>query len=138
MNIEEIYKFLIEFQGVKRNILTPDSDLLNDLDIDGDDFFELEEEFMSKFNVNMDSYRWYFHHGEEGFNFGSIFAPAPYQQVEHIPVTPRVLLEAAQTKVWPIIYPEHTITSRRKENAINKSIFFLLIGFVFLCLLKIA
>jgi len=44
-NIEEIYAFLEKHQGVKRSEISPDSDLESDLGIEGDDFFELEEEF---------------------------------------------------------------------------------------------
>jgi hypothetical protein len=88
MDIEEIYKFLIKSQGIKRNKLTHSTDLCSDLGIDGDDFSMLMEEFASTYKVDMDNYRWYFHHGEEGWNIGGIFSPTPDRQVKHIPVTP--------------------------------------------------
>jgi len=137
MDIEEIYNFLMESQGIKRNKLAPSVDLCYDLGIEGDDFFDLEEEFMNKYGVDMNSYRWYFHHGEEGWNIGAYFSPAPYQQVEHIPVTPKMLLEAAENKAWPIEYPPHSIKERDTEMAINKAIVFLLISFVVVCVINV-
>jgi hypothetical protein len=115
MDIEEIYDFIVESQGVKRSALSPKADLCYDLGIEGDDFFELEEKFMEKYSVNMTSYRWYFHHAEEGINFGAMFYPPPYNQVEHIAVTPVILLEAAKSKTWPIKYPEHNIIEGRPD-----------------------
>lgn len=139
MDIEDIYKFLEQTQGLKRKQMAPSVDLNYDLGIEGDDFFELEEEFSKKYNVNMDSYRWYFHHGEEGWSIGSLFSPAPYQQVEHIPVTPEILLQAAKTKSWPVRYPEHSITSRTVEFSINKLALLISLIFIALCILyKIA
>lgn len=130
MDIDEIYSFLIESQGVRRGDLYPAVDLSNDLGIEGDDFFELEEEFEEKFMVDMSSYLWYFHHGEEGWNIGALFSPAPYQQVKHIPVTPEILLEAAKTKVWPIGYPLHKIRNRAIESGINYLVLALLVALV--------
>ncbi len=127
MDIEEIYDFLIEFQGVRRSELGPKVDICLNLGIDGDDFFEMESEFAKRFKVNMDSYLWYFHHGEEGWNFGGIFFPPPYSQVQYIPVTPEILLNAANTNVWQVQYPDHEIKSRRAEQIINRSVTLLLI-----------
>lgn len=130
MGIEDIYSFLIEFQGIKRDELSPTVDLCNDLGIEGDDFFELEEEFEERFAVDMSSYRWYFHHGEEGWSIGALFSQSPYQQVKHIPVTPEILLEAAKTSIWPINYPQHKIRSRAIEIGINYFVLLLLVALV--------
>ena len=136
MDIEEIYNFLEKSQGVSKSKLSPKADLCSDLGIDGDDFFELVEDFSSKYNVSMSTYCWYFHHKEEGFNIGALFSPAPYQQVERIPITPEVLLLAAKEKAWPISYPEHKINSRRTESLINKIFIITLLGFAALCVLS--
>ena len=136
MDIEEIYNFLETSQGVSRSKLSPKADLCSDLGIDGDDFFELAEDFSSKYNVSMKTYCWYFHHNEEGFNIGALFSPAPYQQVERIPITPEVLLLAATTKTWPISYHEHKINSRRAESLINKVFIITLLGFAAICVLS--
>lgn len=126
MDIEAIYLFLEEVQGVKRSKLSPSSDFLNDLGIDGDDFSELMESFAEKYEVDMSSYRWYFHHGEEGWNMGAIFFKPPYEQVETISVKPLTLLEAAQQKMWPICYPPHELRKGRPDITLN--IVFLLIA----------
>lgn len=136
MDIEEIYNFLETSQGVSRSKLSPKADLYSDLGIDGDDFFELAEDFASKYNVSMKTYCWYFHHKEEGFNIGALFSPAPYQQVERIQITPEVLLLAATTKTWPISYPEHKINSRRTESLINKVFIITLLGITAICVLS--
>ena len=120
MDIEQIYKFLIEEQGVKRSKLSPDSDVRNDLGVEGDDFSELIESFAEKYHVNMDSYRWYFHHGEEGWNIGALFFKPPYDQVETIGICPQILLDAAKSRKWPIRYPEHQLTEGRPDITFNK------------------
>jgi hypothetical protein len=136
MDIEEIYNFLEKSQGVSKGKLTPKADLCYDLGIDGDDFFELMEDFSSRYNVSMNNYCWYFHHKEEGSNFGALFSPAPYQQVNRIPITPEILLLAATNKTWPIIYPRHKISSRRTESLINKTLIIILLGFVVICIMS--
>ncbi|WP_373386903.1 DUF1493 family protein [Pseudomonas alcaligenes] len=136
MDIEEIYNFLEKSKGVSKDKLTPKADLCYDLGIDGDDFFELMEDFSSRYNVSMNNYCWYFHHKEEGLNFGALFSPAPYQQVNRIPITPEILLLAATNKTWPIIYPEHKISSRRTESLINKMLITILLGFVAICIVS--
>lgn len=135
MDIEEIYNFLEKSQGVSRTKLSPKADLCRDLGIDGDDFFELAEDFASTYNVAMNTYCWYFHHNEEGFNIGALFSPAPYQQVKRIPVTPETLLLAATEKTWPIVYPAQKISKKRTDILINQLIVTALLCFVAICLL---
>jgi hypothetical protein len=123
MDIEEIYKFLIESQGVERKMLFPSADLCSDLGIDGDDFLELKEEFASKYGVDMSMYRWYFHHGKEpSLNIGAMFSRSQplHLQVKHIPVTPQILLEAVNAGKWSIEYPSHIIKDGTLETAINR------------------
>ncbi len=119
MDIDDIYLFLRESQGVGQERLTPDVDLRDDLGIDGDDYFELAQQFERKYEVDMSSYHWYSHHGEEGFNIGSIIFRPPHQMVNHIPVTTKVLLQAANTKVRPIKYPKHHIPRVRHDFKVN-------------------
>ena len=128
-SIDTIYKFLEEHLGVKESSLKPDSDLCHDLGVEGDDFFELEEEFEKEFKVNMSSYLWYFHHGEEPFfNVGSLFFKPPYKRVIHIPVTASLLLKAANEGSWPVKYPEHKLPSRRYDTIISNTLIITLIG----------
>jgi len=124
IKIEDIYDLIEKEQGIHKSDIKPNSDLCEDLGIDGDDFFDFEVLFSKKFSVDMTGYLWYFHHGEEGMNIGSLFAQAPYQRVQHIPVTPEILLQAAQTKHWPISYPEHELPDKRYDILINQIIVF--------------
>lgn len=133
MDIEQIYNFLIEKQGVKRSALFPECDFTQDLGIEGDDFSELIESFAVKYQVNMDSYLWYFHHREEGWNLGALFFKPPYQQVQTIGICPQTLLDAAQSKMWPISYPSHQLTKGRPDLTFNKFLF--ICSFIFGCLI---
>lgn len=123
MDIEHIYDFLVEMHGCKRSELTPDCDLRKDLGIDGDDFSELIESFAKRYQVEMNSYRWYFHHREEGWNLGALFFKPPYEQVETIGICPQLLLNAAQTKMWPISYPSHQLKEGRPDIKFNTFLF---------------
>ncbi len=126
MDIEHIYDFLIEVQGCKRSELTPECDFRKDLGIDGDDFSELIESFAKRYQVNMNSYRWYFHHREEGWNLGALFFKPPYEQVETIGICPQTLLKAAQTKMWPISYPGHRFKAGRRDITFNIFLFIII------------
>jgi len=128
---DDVYSFLARELGVDPTRLTPDTGLFDDLGVDGDDFFELEQAFARHFNVDMSSYRWYFHHGEEGLNVGGLLSSAPYCRVEQIPVTPRLLLESANAGRWMLEYPSHELPTRRYDIVVNLAI---LVGFVLLAL----
>jgi len=114
--LREIYAFLSKVSGASEARLTPSVDLEHGLGITGDDFFELAEQFSGEFHVDMSTYRWYFHHGEEvTFNPGALFFKPPNRQVSHIAVTPLLLLEAANSGRWPVSYPKHRLTTRRYD-----------------------
>ncbi|MDO6422800.1 DUF1493 family protein [Saccharophagus degradans] len=123
INIEEIYAFLAEVGAVKKSKFHPESDFVKELGIEGDDFSEIIECFAEKYGVDMRKYRWYFHHGEEGWNLGALFIKPPYAQVQRIAVTPSILLQAAMTKKWPLSYPEHKITEGRPDITLNNILF---------------
>jgi len=114
-----VHDFLREFWGEIKP-LSDDADLLEDLGIYGDDAFEFIERFVSKFDVRADSYRWYFHHGEEGHNIGGLFFAPPYRRVEHIPISLETLIEAVETKRWPIDYPAHQLPNVRWDLRFNQ------------------
>lgn len=93
---------------------------MEDLGVEGDDFFELEHAFAEHFKVDMSSYRWYFHHAEEGIaGLGALFFPPPNQRVRHIPVTINLLLESANAGRWALTYPAHQLPARRYDLVIN-------------------
>ena len=115
-DLEAIYAFVQEVSGAPREKITPQTDLEADLGITGDEFSELVEQFGKTFKVDMSGYSWYFHHGDEvTFNPGALLFKPPFKQVEHIPVTPVLLLNAATTARWPVQYPVHELQARRYD-----------------------
>ncbi|OUR65667.1 hypothetical protein A9Q79_01355 [Methylophaga sp. 42_25_T18] len=123
MNIADIYDYLNSEEAIEYSKLSPESKLVEDLGIEGDDFSELIESFSKKYDIDMDSYLWYFHHREEGWNLGALIFKPPYAQVKTIPVTPEVLLAAAKTKVWPVKYPNHKLKPGRPDVLFNQVLF---------------
>lgn len=102
----------------------------------GDDFHELIEKFSDDYHVDMNAYLWYFHGDEEGFNIGGLFYKPPYEQVKRIPVTPALLEEISEVGRWNIEYPDHVISSKRRDfifNQIFSSLVFLVIVVILLC-----
>lgn len=117
--LEDIADFVASETGVNRGKIEPESRLVEDLGIEGDDFFELEQAFAKRFNVDMSGYLWYFHHGEEGMNIGALLFPPPNLRVESIPVTLTLLLDAANSGEWPLQYPAHELPRRRYDLVAN-------------------
>jgi len=133
--IDEILKFVGNHTGCALDEVHETSDIVNDLGCDGDDFGELIDKFSKDYKVDISSYRWYFHHTEEGNNFGgSIFRP-PNERVERIPVTPGMLFGFANTGKWEMQYPEHKLPKRRYDIIINQ---LLLVGFLCFAIYKCA
>lgn len=122
-SLSEIYSFLSEVSGIRIDRFKPDADLFDDLGIDGDDFFALEDEFARRFAVDMSTYRWYFHHGEEGGpSIGRFLFKPPYARVKRLPITPELLLASANAGRWRISYPEHHLPSHRIDFIIDRFI----------------
>jgi len=119
---DDIYAFLVQEAGAKRERLTPDTSLFNDLGVDGDDFFELAATFARSFKVDMSGYLWYFHHGAEGLDIGAALFP-PYGRITLIPVTAKLLLESANAGKWLLEYPPHKLSRRRYDQLANLVIF---------------
>ncbi len=120
--IDHIIAFIKEETGAE--IVVENSDIDYDIGCTGDDFSELMEKYAKLYKVDMSSYLWYFHHYEEGNNFGNYFFKAPNEYVKHIPVTPKLLLEFAEKGKWALTYPQHTLPKRRYDIIANQ-IFFL-------------
>ncbi|RZK04105.1 MAG: DUF1493 family protein, partial [Flavobacterium sp.] len=106
IKMEELLAFLKDEIGFDE--VFEDSDIERDLGSTGDDFSELMEKYALRYNVDMDSYLWYFHHAEEGLS-GMSFFSRPNELVKHIPVTPRLLYAFAQKGKWDLAYPEHEL-----------------------------
>ena len=113
------------------------SDLENDLRITGDDVSELIYKYSIKFNVNMETYLWYFHHNEETVGgLGAMIYKSPRKRVSHIPITPKILLESANAGYWKIKYPEHQIPKIRYDIVINYIISFVFLAFLISIIIK--
>jgi hypothetical protein len=118
----DLTAFIADHSGEK--ILPPSgADLLETLGIDGDDAFELMDDFGRRFEVDMSKYLWYFHHGEEGVNIGGIVFRPPYRRVSRIPLSTDLMLEAMQTKEWPVLYPAHRLPTVRWDMWLNILLF---------------
>ncbi|WP_018606393.1 DUF1493 family protein [Uliginosibacterium gangwonense] len=133
----EIEQFVQEQTGRKRP-LAASLRLEEDLDITGDDYFELVDDFSHRFDVNTEHFLWYFHCKEEplGSNLGAWFFPTPDQQVERISITLGHLHHFAQAKRWDVSYPEHNISLKRHDIKLNNALYiglpFLLISLLWL------
>lgn len=106
-----------------------DEDLIARFGIDGDDAFDFMDSFAARFDVDLAEYRWYFHHGEEGLNLAGLFFAPPYRRVKSIPITTATLLEAIQSRRWPLEYPAHKLPKVRWDIWLNLSLILFLFAF---------
>ena len=131
MQIETTYEFIIRSERILTGELTPNADLHDDLGITGDDFSAFMRKFENEFNVDMQNYRWYFHHAENGaLGIGGLFINSPSFRVPHIPVTPRLLLQAVTEGSWPVQYPDHDLSGKRYEITIDRVLALALVLFM--------
>ena len=133
-NKSSLTEFICQFAGVTV-LPSREADLFDRLGIDGDDAFEFVEKFGGQFGVELADYRWYFHHGEEGWGLGSLFFRPPYKRVRPIPISIALLEEAIARKRWPVAYPVHSLPKKRWDLLFNQIISasfvaLLLVGFV--------
>lgn len=96
-----------------------DTDLFGTFGIQGDDASEFMDDFGARFEIDGENYLWYFHHREEGTNFGALFFKPPYARVQRMPITPNILIEAIETKGWPLKYPAHHAPTVRWDIRAN-------------------
>lgn len=121
--VDQIQAFVGEQAGY-RQPLPEEASLQEDVGLYADDLHEFMDEFAKRFHVDMSSYLWYFHTGEEGLNPGALFFAPPQARVPEIPITLRLLREAAELGRWPLTYPPHSLPARRYDILISQ----LLIG----------
>ena len=126
----DIQQFISTQLGCDLSLVTADADIVYDL---GCVDFALDEfiaAYRSKFGVNMEDYRWYFHtnvvSGDTSALGKMLFKPAP-NAVKHIPITAKILWESAINGKWNIWHPEHTVPRRRFDAYIQASIIFIFI-----------
>ena len=128
--IADIQEFISTQLGCDLGLVTADADIVYDL---GCVDFALDEfiaAYRSKFGVDMEDYRWYFHtnvvSGDTSALGKILFKPLP-NAVKHIPITAKILWESAINGKWNIWYPEHTVPRRRFDAYIQASIIFIFI-----------
>jgi hypothetical protein len=51
-----------------------------------------------------------------------LFKNSPSFRVPHIPVTPRLLLQAVTERRWPVEYPEHDVSGQKFDITIDRVI----------------
>ena len=128
--LDEIITFIKARTGADK--VEEADDIEENLGCTGDDFDELITAYAEKFKVDMSSYLWYFHAVEEGSwnSIGSIFFKSLDKRVEHIAVTPIMLLEFADKGTWDVKYPEHNLPKRRYDILINQVVVLIFIIYV--------
>ena len=115
---DDIAEFVAKFTATRRDAQTEATSLQDDIGVYGDDLTDLMESYSKKFGVNIESFCWYFHTGEEN-NFGGLFFRPPNARVQEIPITLGMLLESAIAGKWLVSYPEHPPFPRRWDLRIN-------------------
>lgn len=103
-------------------------DFLDAFDLEGDNANEFLEEYAERFNVDLESFLWYFHYNAD--------EPPMYRRVKPVdqngrafhlrPITLEQLVQAAEAGRWLETYPEHTV---RKSKILMIVLLTLLIGF---------
>lgn len=116
---EAVLAFLEDF-WLSKTPVEDDADLFEVLGIEGDDASEFMEAFIDRFGIEASGYRWYFHHGEEGWSPGGLFFRPIHRRFGRIPITLVLLTEAARTQRWPVDYPAHRLPRRRWDIFINQ------------------
>jgi hypothetical protein len=117
---EEIIQFLKK--ETFEEAISSETDIFNECGVDGDDCDELLLKYSEIYSVDMSAFLWHFHYQEEGsltFNLGSLFFKNPHQRVKTIPITPKMLTDFANSKIWKIEYPEHKWPKYRYDMIIN-------------------
>ena len=102
--LQEIREFVSREIGVPVARLKPESRLLHDLGVDGDDAGDLFQHFSARFHVDISAFQFARHFGPEaGFNplhfiYCRLFAR--HREQDDLPVTIQDLAEAAEAGVW--------------------------------------
>lgn len=104
------------------DLLSLSDDILREIRMTGDDAADFMLEFGQRFDVDLSSYRWYFHTEEEGYSIGSLLFKSPNQRVTRIPITLETLANSIETKRWSVEYPDHTLPRFRRDLAIDRAL----------------
>ncbi|MCG8493882.1 MAG: DUF1493 family protein [Sneathiellales bacterium] len=126
-DIHKLFDFISRETGIDAKILNLDSDISMEFGVYGDDLLELIDRYSIEFEVNIESFLWYFHSPEEATNPFRLIFPPPDRRVERIPITPRMLFTFMETGNWDLEYPRHRLPARRWD-IISLKIFLLTVG----------
>ena len=99
-----VARFLGKKIGRSPDSFTPETDLLYDLGIDGDDYEEIIIEFTQQHSIISKEYKWQFHHGPEGCNPIWLLFPPEILKRTRIPIRIKDFLEAKKRKTWEFLY----------------------------------
>ena len=133
-SLNDIKQFIATQLNCDLASVTDDADIVYDLDCVDFALDEFIAAYRTKYGVNMQDYRWYFHtnvvSGDTSSLGKMLFKPSP-NAVKHIPITPKILWESASNGKWNIWYPEHTVPRRRFDVYIQATIIFIFILAIF-------
>ena len=118
--LDEIIAFVREETRARREILATTT--LRELGVEGDDHGDLMQSYAERFGVTLEGYRWYFHHGEEGWNLGALFVRPPQARVPRIEIDMDLLRRSAEAGRWLVDYPPHDLPARRLDLTINRAL----------------
>ncbi len=123
--LSDINQFILE--NIWDYELTPETDIVYEIGCYGDDLDDFLKVYANHFKVDMKSYIWFFHSKREGyFGLVGIFFKPPNKYVNHIPITPKMLVEFSNSGIWNIHYPEHKVPNYKLATRIYNGFFMLL------------
>ena len=101
--LQAVSQFVSEELGVPATRIKPETRLLHDLGVDGDDAGDLLQHFSARFHVDLSAFRFSWHFGPEAgwsplyFLYCFFFARGRHRD---LPVTIQDLAEAADVGAW--------------------------------------
>lgn len=137
--LTDIIAFVTKQTGCCEKEVTETADIVYDLGCCGDDLTDLLMAFKTTFDVDLYTYRWYFHTEDEGsigLSIGRSFFKPPYERVTHIAITPLDLLNSANTGKWSIIYPTHHLPEKRYDLLIDRIVLIGIMAYILYRCLK--
>lgn len=100
VSFADIAGFVCDQTSVRADRLTPQTRLVHDLGIDGDDLVDLMDAFFAGFNVDPAGFEARRHAGPEGLDLLGVLNPFGRKDDGPVPITLAMLLAAAQTGRW--------------------------------------
>ena len=92
-----------------------DQDLLRATGMDGEDANAFFDAFARKYSVNMNDFLWFFHYTADEPPYWRRVKPVGRdgRAFPMLPITPRLLADAANERRWPLEYPTHRLSVSR-------------------------